>query len=210
MKNWQIGLVLFFIVIAGAFVYFYLASLKSADTYEGTDLSGKGPDFRLMDQYGDLISLSDFKSKVVVLTFFDSQCQDVCPLTAAQLLQTYKKLDKSEASQVVFLAVNVNIQANAVTDVLFATRQWHLDEISNWHFLTGNAEVLKPIWSDYGVAVNPQSDGSILHTPGVFLIDGAGQERRYISTPYSEDENTESTLPLNELLVKHIHEIMEN
>jgi cytochrome oxidase Cu insertion factor (SCO1/SenC/PrrC family) len=83
MRNWRIWLILASVMIAGEVAYFYSTSFINSDSYEGTELSGKAPDFRLMDQHGDLVSLSDFKGKVVVLTFFDSQCQDVCPLTAA-------------------------------------------------------------------------------------------------------------------------------
>ncbi len=40
---------------------------------------------------------------------------------------------------VVFLGVNVNVKANAIADVLETTREWRLDEIPSWHFLTGDA-----------------------------------------------------------------------
>ncbi len=209
MKSWRIWLIAASIVIAGTVGYFSSAPLESAESYAGTELSGIAPDFRLMDQYGRLISLSEFGGKVVVLTFMDSQCKEVCPLTAAQLLQAYKRLDQSDADQVVFLAVNVNIHANTVSDVVQATQRWHLDEIPSWHFLTGDPEELESVWKDYGVAAEAiAGSGEIMHTPGVFLIDPGMQKRWYISTPYSTEGNAEPALSLSELLIVRIAEIL--
>jgi len=179
--------------------------------YQGTELSGEAPGFQLTDQNGSVVSLSDFRGKVVVLTFMDSKCKDTCPLTAAHFREAYKELDQNEAKQVVFLGINVNVEASAVSDVLETTRAWYLDEIPGWHFLTGSREELEPVWKDYGISAIPSPDGnSIMHTPGTFLIDPLGQKRWYVSTVFSEGENTEQVLPLSELLVKHIREILKD
>jgi len=211
MKFWRMWLILASIVIVGTVGYFSYAPLKRDQPYEGTELSGIAPDFRLTDQYGELVGLSEFGGRIVVLTFMDSQCKEVCPLTSAQLIQAYRNLDTGEVSQVVFVAVNVNVDANTDMDVAQATQQWHLDELPSWHFLTGNAEELESVWKDYGVAAETSAEsGEIMHTPGVFLIDPAMQKRWYISTPYSVEGNAEPALSLSELLVDHIHEILRD
>jgi protein SCO1/2 len=210
MKNWHIWLILASVVIAGALIYFSLSSLDNTQRYEGTELTGEAPDFQLMDQKGSVISLSDFPGKVVVLTFMDSKCTDTCPLTAADFRETYRQLNQDEAKQVVFLGVNVNVEANTVADVLETTHAWRLDEIPSWHFLTGSQDALEPVWKDYGVSAAHSPDGnSIMHTPGTFLIDLSGQKRWYISTPFSEEGVRDLTLPLSELLLKHIREILQ-
>ena len=210
MKNWRVWLACAMIVIVGVLVYFRLTSLDNVQPYQGTEISGEAPDFRLTDQNGSVKNLSDFRGKVVVLTFMDSKCKDTCPLTAAQLKLAYQQLDQTEAGQVAFIGVNVNVEANAIADVYEITQTWHLDEIPTWHFLTGSAEESTPIWKAYGVAVVSQPTGEIIHTPGVFLIDKVGQERWYISTPFSAKGNAEWTLPLSNLLVSHIREILRH
>ena len=76
-------------------------------------------------------------------------------------------------------------------------------------FLTGGADELEVVWKNYNVAVVPSADGTeFIHTPGVFLIDPSGQKRWYISTPFSEESDTELTLPLSELLVSRIREVL--
>ena len=212
MKRQYIWIVALALILGGvAFSWFARNATLANQPYEGTELDGIAPDFRLMDQNGTSVSLSDFWGKVVVLTFMDSQCKDTCPITGAHFRQAYKRLDQDEASRVVFLGINVNVKANTVADVLETTRAWHMDEIPSWHFLTGEAEVLELVWKDYGVAAIPSPDGtSITHTPGTFLVDPLGQKRRYISTAFSVDGNTEQALPLSELLVKYIREILSD
>ena len=210
MKNWRIWLSLALVIILGAGIYFSSVFLKDTETYQGTELSGNAPDFQLIDQNGSVISLSDFRGKVVVLTFMDSKCQDTCPLTAVHFREVYRQLNQNEAKQVVFLGVNVNVEASTVSDMLETTRAWRLDEIPSWHLLTGGHETLEPVWKDYGVSAVHSHDGnSIMHTPGTFLIDSSGRQRWYISTPLSGESNPDLTLPLSDLLLKHIREILQ-
>lgn len=209
MKTQRIWLIFALIIIVSILVYFIPSLLVGVQPYEGTELSSEAPNFQLTNQNGSMVSLSDFRGKVVVLTFMDSKCQDTCPLTAVHFREVYRQLNQNETKQVVFLGVNVNVEENAVADVLETTRAWHLDEIPSWHFLTGSHEELEPVWKDYGVAAIHNPDGnSIMHTPGVFLIDPLRQNRWYISTPFSGEGDTDMTLPLSELLLKHIREIL--
>ena len=211
MKYPRVWLIAAFAVIAGVLTYFLLPTPNDTSTYEGTQLDGDASDFELVDQNDSSIRLSDFRGRLVVLTFMDSQCEDTCPLTAVHFREVYRQLDQNEAGQIVFLGINVNLEANTVSDVLETTRAWRLDEIPNWHFLTGDRDSLEPVWKDYGVSAAPNSDGhSIMHTPGTFLIDSLGQKRWYISTPFSVENGAEETLPLSELLVNHIREILRD
>ncbi|MEZ4666482.1 MAG: SCO family protein [Anaerolineae bacterium] len=183
----------------------------SSDAYEGTQLDGLAPDIQLTDQNHESITLSEFRGDVVVLTFLDSQCQDVCPLTAAQLRKTHEGLG-DVADSVIFLGVNVNEQANTPEDVRFASENWHLSEMKTWHFLTGNAAQLEPIWTSFHIEVSSSTEaaGELVHSPGVYLIDQSGQLRWYISTPFVEPGTPAPSLPLNELLTKHVRELLNN
>jgi protein SCO1 len=209
IKHRRIWLLCILFLAIGGIVYLFLMRQQNPSAYEGTELADEAPDFQLTNQQGSLIRLSDFRGKVVVLTFMDSKCTDTCPITAVHFREVYKKLNKNEAGQVVFLGVNVNTEAGEVPDVLESTRAWHLDEIPSWHFLTGDQEMLEPIWKDYGVsAVHSHEGNSIMHTPGTFLIDKLGQKRWYVSTIFPGDGDADLTLPLSQLLLKHIRELL--
>ena len=212
MKRQYIWIVAFVLILGGVGIFWFARNATFANqSYSGTELDGIAPDFRLTDQNGSDVSLSDFRGKVVVLTFMDSKCKDTCPITGAHFRKAYTQLNENEASEVVFLGVNVNVKANAVADILETTHAWHMDDIPSWHFLTSEAKVLEPVWKDYDITVQPLPGGSeIMHTPGTFLIDPSGQKRWYVSTVYSQGENTEQVLPLSELLVKYIREILSD
>jgi cytochrome oxidase Cu insertion factor (SCO1/SenC/PrrC family) len=54
----------------------------------GTSLGSRAaPDIRLENQFGQPMSLSQFRGKVVVLAFVDSECTTVCPLTTVSMVQ---------------------------------------------------------------------------------------------------------------------------
>src|SRR5947209_8914395 len=75
---------------------------------EGTDLGSQpAPDFRLTDQFGKRVSLSQFRGKPVVLTFLYTHCPDVCPLTAEKLHTTVLDLGK-DASRVAVIAISMD------------------------------------------------------------------------------------------------------
>ena len=211
MKNWRIWLFCVMIVIAGALVYFRLTSLDNVQPYQGTEISGDASDFQLTDQNGSMIGLSNFRGKVVVLTFMDSKCVDTCPITASHFRLAYQRLNPAESEQVVFLGVNVNIEASHIADVYEITQAWRLDEIPTWHFLTGSPAGLEQVWQDYGIAVESTNDSQskkLFHTPGTYIIDPLGQKRWYISVPISANDHAEFDIPLGDLLISHIREIL--
>jgi len=176
--------------------------------YGGTAIDKVAPDFELRNQSEQVIRLSEFRGKVIVLTFFDSRCHDVCPLTGHQFVQTYQALGDYTDS-VVFMAVNVNVKANSFEDVITASQHWGLDEIPDWHFLTGQAEDLEPVWAAYHIEVVP-SEEDISHTPGVYVIDPQGQLRWYISTPFVTPGTPAPSRPLHELLLLRIEQILSS
>ena len=154
--------------------------------YAGARLSGNAPNFEFTDQTGATVRWSDFEGKVVALTFLDSRCLDVCPLTSAELIATWRALTEREREAVALIGINVNAQANAVQDVAAASGEWRLAEIPAWSFLTGPPDDLQAIWEAYPIEVQPGAAGAIDHTAGVFLIDSRGQLRWYVSVPLQD------------------------
>lgn len=143
----------------------------------GSSLGGRqAPGFTLVDQYGQKVSLRQFRGKVVVLAFVDSRCTNICPLTTASMVQAVDLLGP-EASQVQLLAVNVNAAASSVADVAAYSRVHGL--MNRWLFLTGSPTQLRPVWRAYGVEVGATRI-SVVHTAAVYILDRNGRERRLI------------------------------
>lgn len=175
--------------------------------YAGTRLEGTAPDFELLDQTGAAVSWHDFQGQVVALTFLDSRCRDVCPLTSAEIIAAWRGLSEGEQRAVAILGVNVNAEANAVEDVATASREWRLAEIPAWRFLTGSPDDLRAIWDAYPIEVQPSPAGAIDHTSGIFLIDTGGSLRWYVSVPLQDP--AWSGPRLAEILVRRLKELIE-
>lgn len=174
-------------------------------SYEGTKLGDAAPGFRLLDQNGKSVSLSDFRDMVVVLTLLDPYCTDICPIYAYHYRLAYQALGK-DADKVAFLAFNANDEKTLVDDVAAATKKWGADEIPTWHFLTGSPEALRAVWSAYDLPASgppkPDRTDEKQHSPAIFVIDQAGKRRWFFST------NFEGAPPPSALIVKHVNALL--
>lgn len=150
-------------------------------------LSAQG--FTLTDQRGEVVSLANLRGKVVVLTFLDPHCEDICPIISAEFLQAYHDLGSSK-DKVVFVAVNVNPYHGRQSDVATFSHEQQLDTIPGWHFVTGPNMVLRAIWRAYGVTVQaPSPNVDVIHTSPLYFIDPHGAER-YMATPTDKKTTT--------------------
>ncbi len=155
------------------------AAMANPDLDLGTSLGGEeAPDFRLVNQFGQPMSLSQFRGKVVLLGFEDSQCTTVCPLTTQSMVEA-KQLLGPAGDQVQLLGVDANPDATSVADVLAYTRLHGM--VNQWNFLTGSLAQLKATWSAYHIAVQIEQ-GQIDHTPALFVIDAKGREQKLYLT----------------------------
>jgi hypothetical protein len=124
------------------------------------------------------MSLSQFRGKVVMLGFEDSECTTVCPLTTQSMLQA-KQLLGTAGDKVRLLGIDANPDATSVADVLSYSRAHGL--VNQWDFLTGSLAQLKATWAAYHIAVQIEK-GQIDHTPALFVIDQQGRERKLYLT----------------------------
>jgi cytochrome oxidase Cu insertion factor (SCO1/SenC/PrrC family) len=145
----------------------------------GSSLGGaRAPDFRLVNQFGQQMALSQFRGKVVVLAFVDSECTTICPLTTASMLEA-KQLLGAAGSGVQLLGVDANPHATSVSDVMAYSRAHNM--VNQWDFLTGSLPQLQAAWRGFHIAVQVER-GMIDHTPALFVIDAHGRERTVFLT----------------------------
>ncbi|HZP90462.1 MAG TPA: SCO family protein [Actinomycetota bacterium] len=130
------------------------------------------PDFTLTDQFGHRQTLSNFRGRTVLLTFVDSTCTTICPLTAQLMWQA--KQDVGARRPVELLAVNANPRSTSVS----AVRRWSVRHrmLRRWLFLTGSPEELRSVWRSYGIEAKVVH-GEVDHTAVIYLIDPAGRVR---------------------------------
>jgi len=182
------------------------AALGNPALDTGTSLSGvAAPDLHLVNQFGQPMSLSQFRGKVVLLSFEDSQCTTVCPLTTQSMVWA-KDLLGSAGQDVQLLGVDANPTATSVADVMSYSRAHAM--INQWDFLTGSVPQLKAAWKAYDIAVQIEQ-GQIDHTPALFVIDQRGREQKLYLTQmaYSSIGQSAQVLAdeISTLLPSHPH-----
>jgi protein SCO1 len=126
-------------------------------------------DFALRDQSGRLTRLSDYRGRVVVLTFMYSTCQDTCPVTASQIRGALDDLGQD----VPVLAVSVDPAQDTPNRArVFVQRQ---SLTGRMRFLLGSRAQLSRVWRDYGV--QPELGKRLPHSDSTVLIDRTGRQR---------------------------------
>jgi cytochrome oxidase Cu insertion factor (SCO1/SenC/PrrC family) len=156
------------------------AAAANPDLDTGTTLSQvSAPDFRLANQFGQPVSLSSFRGKVVILAFTDSQCTTICPLTTASMVAARDLLGRAGVN-VQLIGIDANPRARARSDVLAYSRSHGM--VNQWDFLTGSLAQLHAVWKAYHIYVQIER-GDIDHTPALYVIDTHGRERKlYLTT----------------------------
>ncbi len=146
----------------------------------GTDLGGTpAPSFTLVDQNGKNVSISQLRGHPIMLTFFDSVCPHTdCSLMANYVNTSYQEMASSERSRVIWLAISLNPWHDTPsTAQTFLTSRGVSAPI---HFMLGSVSQLAPIWGDYHIQSVLQSNGIVVHTTGVYIIDQQGRERIFL------------------------------
>ncbi len=161
----------------------------SQSSLQGTDLGSiAAPDFRLKDQFGTEITLSQFKGKPVVLTFLYTHCPDVCPLTADKLHVAMQNLGK-DAQQVTVLAVSMDPKGDTAMAAQNFSRIHKLGDY--FHFLIGTHDELAPVWASYSVNAQAATRAGIVsHSTAIYVIDKQGHERVLLDNDFSSAQAT--------------------
>jgi cytochrome oxidase Cu insertion factor (SCO1/SenC/PrrC family) len=145
----------------------------------GSPLGSKpAPDFKLLDQFGRTVTLSQFRGKAILLAFVDSHCTTVCPLTTTSMLQAASLLGPA-AKQVQLIGIDANPDATRVADVRDYSQAHGM--MHSWEFLTGTLAQLKQVWAAYHVYVEAIK-GNIDHEPAIYLITPGGREQSIFLT----------------------------
>lgn len=151
-------------------------SRASSDGFAGSLRPEIPPkDFRLRDEWGRAVSLSDYRGRVVILTFLCATCRQTCPVIASQIRGALDDLD----GEVPSLAVSVDPAGDTPRNARRFLRRRGLT--GRMRFLLGSRRQLRPVWRDY--AIQPQGDGSE-HSAYVLLVDRSGRQR--LSFPFDK------------------------
>ncbi len=162
----------------------------SASGLQGTDLGAKpAPDFHLVDQNHQTISLTQFTGMPVIITFFYTHCTTSCPLIAGKMHTALVQLGPA-AQHVAILAISVDPAGDTPASVTTFSRAHQLQGYQNWHYLLGTRQELTPIWAAYDVTGIPpgasmMSQSAMNHSAVVYVLDQQGRERTLLDSDFT-------------------------
>jgi cytochrome oxidase Cu insertion factor (SCO1/SenC/PrrC family) len=149
------------------------------------------PDFRLLDEHGAPVSLSDFRGKPVIVTFIDPVCTDLCPLEAKELNDAVAATPA--ASRPTIIAVSVNPWEDSRAIFLQDRKKWHL--VPQWRWAAGRYAQLASVWKRYQIGVVATrkviagvTEHEVAHTEASYLVDSNGYERALFLFPFGGED----------------------
>lgn len=146
------------------------------------------PNFTLTDQDGKPVSPAAYRGRLVIITFIDPLCRNLCPLEAKVLNEADERLPVAQRPQII--AVSVDIYADTHADLMLDFKRWSL--VPQWQWAVGTPAQLQAVWSRYYAEVEVQTKhiaGTtvhyITHSEMAYIVDGRGYERALFSWPFS-------------------------
>jgi cytochrome oxidase Cu insertion factor (SCO1/SenC/PrrC family) len=155
------------------------AAAANPDLDPGTSLGGvAAPEISLVNQFGQAMSLSQFRGTVVLLSFDNALCTTVCPADhagdAAGQAASGRGQRRCAAAR---RGRQPRRHVHRGRDGYSRARQM----VNQWDFLAGTRAQLAAVWREYGIYAQVEQ-GVVDHTPAPFLIDQRGRERRIYLT----------------------------
>ena len=99
-------------------------------------------DFSLIDQHGARFDAHELRGNVWVASFFFTECQSICPITTAQLVNLQRRL--AELSKVRFVSVSVDPETDTpARNRAYADR--FLPQAERWVLLTGPRQQVREV-----------------------------------------------------------------
>ena len=175
-----------FVVTLGLAAGFYFLR---PHTFHGTVIQSPEPsfDFTLTGIDGD-VSLSDFRSKMVLIYFGYTFCPDICPATLANVGQALRDLG-TKADDVQVLMVSLDPERDTPEKLAKYVAQFHPSFVG----ITGSQEELDKVASLYGIFYQ-KTEGSnatgylIDHTATLLVLDRDGYLKLVFPFGVTSDE----------------------
>ena len=145
----------------------------------------------LTDELGRSTNLGAFAGKIVVLTDFMSLCQEICPVTTAELNQIDQTVTNAGLGQQVQF-VNITIDPERDTPARLHAYRDFAKLLPNWSLLTGTPDNIALLWKSFGASYSKQDPPSppaldwmtgkpltydLAHSDVLVYLDAAGHER---------------------------------
>ena len=133
------------------------------------------PDFTLTDQSGEQIHLSQFRNKIVALTFGYSRCPNpnYCRRLSNNLAGGERRFATRAGRDLILLTIDIDPEHDNGKTLADYAQVWHADP-SKWHFLSGSKPEVKQVAGLFGMDFW-RDEGLLTHSLHTVIIDRRGQ-----------------------------------
>lgn len=156
---------------------------KPAAEYHVPQVGDAVPDFRLLNQSGRTISLSQFKGKVLVATFIYTRCPlaDYCP----RMTRNFAEIDKALAEDPALYAkthlLSISFDPTYDTPAVLRsyggayTGNYTKETFAHWDFAAPPEKELAQVTQFFGVGVTPGENKTLNHSLSTAVIGKDGK-----------------------------------
>jgi protein SCO1 len=152
-----------------------MTSIAETDaTPEKLQVGKKAPDFSLIDQTGHQVTLSQFRGKVVAITFAYTHCvlPNFCFRIANNFRLLQKRFEGQLGSNLVFITITFDPAHDTPEVMAKYGKSWNADPES-WRLLSGAVPDVEAVCNRYGISFWPD-EGLMNHSLHTLVVDRQG------------------------------------
>ncbi len=147
------------------------------------------PDFALQDYKGKEVTSESLWGGVVLLTFLDAQCEETCPVIAAQVAQTFGRMAPDLRAKVTAVAISTDPDEDTSEAVRSFLRRTRAE--GELRYLTRPAPAIKQVWGKFQILSSLESGTDSTHSAPVRIYDASGV---WVSTLHAGVDLTDENL----------------
>jgi len=145
------------------------------------------PDFSLVDQRGEPLTLVSLRGGPVLVDFVFTRCPGPCPILTGLHRDVRESLSDAARARVHSVSITLD-PAYDTPEVLRAYTEARRLDTENWSFVTGPVEEVDAVVRAWGVGSVRGPDGEIEHTVVTFLVDADGRiAKRYLGLDHDPE-----------------------
>ncbi|HVP00755.1 MAG TPA: SCO family protein [Bryobacteraceae bacterium] len=147
------------------------AMQSKADSHSTLKSGQTVPDFSLIDQNNHHVTLSEFRGKVVAITFIYTRCPlpDYCLRLSNNFARLQKRFNDRMGRDLVLLSITFDPDHDQPGVLAKYAEAWNA-KVEGWHFLTGELSKVKQVCGMFGVNFWPD-EGLVTHSLHTVIVD---------------------------------------
>lgn len=176
-------LIIFLIGMSTAFSFYYYKIRNEiqqpALAYYGENAGSNIRPFQLLNQEGDTVTEQDLKNKILIVEFFFTRCQGICPTMNENMAVVYEST--RNLNDVVILSHSCDPEYDSVGVMKDYSMKYNADP-KHWMFLTGDKKTLYDMALYSYLIGNEENEGKPLdeqfvHSSNFVIVDKKGRLR---------------------------------